>query len=245
MVKLDSRSFNSLSEGKKVFFVFDYDGTLAPINPHDNDNYLSEDKKHKLNSFADKNKVAILTGRSFNNFSRMLNHNIHPEIMIFGTHGAEINEAASLRPHEAQIKAIKDRFTAEAGVEIEEKELSITIHYKQHKDPAYILNALHNEYEKYQDIFRIQEGFKYFEFLPKSINKGTAIDYLKKDFPDYHLAFFGDDFTDNDAFERINVLDGISVQVGDKIPEEKRIANYKVDSFETVYEIIEGILNVN
>lgn len=241
-IELSERVFFDLIKDKKLFFIFDYDGTLAPITSDPVTSLLTEQNKKILNELSNHAKVAILTGRAMPNLKQVLGTGLSSEILLMGTHGAEIGVEQTERPHGQHLDAIRDRFVSEAHLEIEEKSLAIAIHYKLHPEPSAIRSKLEAEAQRFEDIFRIQEGYKVYEFLPKDINKGMGINYLEKEYPDHLFLFFGDDLTDNFAFHEINELGSISVQMGERLKE--RVANYQLKEIDDLYTLLQKYIEL-
>ncbi len=243
--KLREDNFIKITEGKKVYFIFDYDGTIAEMNPKFNKAFLKDEHVKLLNKLAahPKAKVAIVTGRALFNLKDLIEGKLDKEILLVGTHGAEIGKERDHKPHEKELEEIRQIFLNEPETEIEEKPLSISIHYKTHPHPQKIREKLYKVHESYQEIFRVQEGHLVFEYLPKDFNKGIAIDYLKENFPDYYPVYFGDDLTDNFAFARVNHFKGSSVQVDTRIQEH--VAEFQIDTVQELYALLEKFLTVN
>lgn len=242
--QLETESFQELIKDKQnLFVIFDYDGTLTPIVPDPYAAKLSDEKKQALNSLvggSNRNiKTAIVTGRALDNLKEMVGEGLSSDYLLIGTHGAEIGAEAATRPHGKELDEIKAAIEQEEHIEIEEKSLSIAIHYKEHPDPEVLIGKLFELSKKYFDIFRIQEGHSVFEFVPKGIDKGIAIDYLAKEYPEYFLMYFGDDLTDNYAFKKLNQKNGLSIQVGDRLQE--REARFIVSGVDDVYKLIASL----
>jgi trehalose 6-phosphate phosphatase len=115
------------------------------------------------------------------------------------------------------------------------------LHYKEHPDRDELKSRLDKEAEKHTHLFRVQTGHDVYEFLPKDINKGLAIEDINKHYPDYYLVFFGDDLTDNFGFKVINKLNGLSIQVSDRMKE--REAGYLINSVADTYKLMQSYLN--
>jgi trehalose 6-phosphate phosphatase len=234
---------NLVKNKSKTLFIFDYDGTLTPIVPIPDDAILGERSSETLNKLADlpDTKLAIVSGRSLRNLKQLIQNKLSTKIMLLGTHGAEIGRESESNEYSKYLTEIRNKYIDNSLLDVEEKTLSIAIHYKRYPDPEEIKNKLYLEAENYKEIFRVQEGHKVFEFLPKDINKGKAIDYFHQEFPEYLLVFFGDDLTDNYAFSRVNDFEGISVQVDNRLKDE--IAKFFIPSVEKLYELIEAYIN--
>ena len=244
--KLTKEKFLAIVQDKaKIVFCFDYDGTLVDLATQDilKEGKISQeaaDVINKLARYKESNKVAIVTGRALKNLKTMINGRLDSEIMLYGTHGAELGIESQDTQYAEDLARIKQELELDPHVELEEKQISTTIHYLNHPSPEKLLEKLHAIAANYTDKFRIQRGRDFFEFLPKSINKGLAVTDLNNKFPDYYLIYFGDDLTDNYAFEVINSLNGLSCQVSGRIKD--KVAGYQIDMVRDLYDLIHSYL---
>jgi len=240
--KLNKNNFLNILNQKKVMFIFDYDGTLVKLERSHNEAKLDEAQIKILNQLAQtKNTlVAIVTGRSFDNISELLENKLSKNIMLYGTHGAEKGKAAKDEKLLDVLNSIKVELQEEDYIFFEEKPISLTIHFNNHPEKEKLIFKLEKIATRFSDLFRIQKGHLVFEFLPKDINKGLAIKDLQAKFPDYFLSFWGDDLTDNFGFKVINELGGLSIQVSDRLREIE--AGYLIDSVDSTYDLINAYL---
>jgi trehalose 6-phosphate phosphatase len=228
---------------KKVFFIFDYDGTLVPLNKEHNKALLSAEQFSLLNQLATTSdtKISIVTGRSIANLKMLLADQLHTSAIIYGSHGGEKNEECRESNYTEHLEKIYEAFVSEPHIAWERKPLSITLHYKEHPNREELKSRLDKEADKHSHLFRVQTGHDVYEFLPKDINKGLAIEDINQYFPDYYLVFLGDDLTDNFGFRVINKLNGLSIQVSDRMKE--RCAGYLINSVADTYDLIKCYLN--
>ena len=105
-----------------------------------------------------------------------------------------------------------------------------------------MIERLHIEAKNHSDIFRVQQGHDVFQFLPKDINKGMAIDHLIEEYPDHYPLYFGDDLTDNFAFKRIKAHGGLAIQIGERLKEQE--AEYMLPDVDEVYKFIENLIKI-
>ncbi|MDO9285939.1 MAG: trehalose-phosphatase [Aquabacterium sp.] len=117
--------------------AFDFDGTLAPIVARPEDARISQAVGARLRALAKRLPVAIITGRSVADVRERLG--FEPPYVI-GNHGAEdagdAGDAAGMARHSAALAALRDALQrhagalAAAGVTVEDKGLSIALHYR-------------------------------------------------------------------------------------------------------------------
>jgi trehalose 6-phosphate phosphatase len=142
-------------------------------------------------------------------------------LLVIGNHGLEWLEPGadltqmdeSLQPSRSAIAAILARVPELPGVEIEDKGLSATIHYRQARDPevvrARLLTALRDRSS--HDV-EVREGRRSVELRPVGRgNKGTAVTALVERFRLRGLVVAGDDVTDLDMFTAAREVGSVGV----------------------------------
>jgi len=224
-----------LDEIKDIFrsrrpvIFFDYDGTLTPIVETPDKALLSEDIRRKIVELTDFFPVAIISGRDLIDVKSKVNIS---GIYYAGSHGFDIETPTgeNIRKSEAQaFKEALDKITIELesiktaypGCLLEPKPFSIAFHFRN------VAESRQDEFrcmvkslaKKYSDL-RVLEGKKVLEMQPNiDWDKGKAVSHilgLIREPHDELIGFyFGDDTTDEDAFQMLNYLGGIGFKVGD------------------------------
>jgi len=122
--------------------AFDFDGTLAPIVARPDDARISAAVATRLKALATRLPVAIITGRAVADVRERLG--FEPQFIV-GNHGAEEDtvaasggtlacaRASQLDAFRATLRAHGDLLHA-AGVAVEDKGLSIALHYRLSRD---------------------------------------------------------------------------------------------------------------
>jgi trehalose 6-phosphate phosphatase len=124
--------------------AFDLDGTLAPLVAHRADAVVPPSTASRMNTLMQDWTVAVITGRAVDDASSRLNFKPH---YLLGNHGAEFHGAAHSKPTSfanmsgpkaarclEHCRARLSRWTSQfevQGIEVEDKGLSIAIHYRQ------------------------------------------------------------------------------------------------------------------
>ncbi|OGB02564.1 MAG: trehalose-phosphatase [Burkholderiales bacterium RIFCSPHIGHO2_12_FULL_69_20] len=118
----------------RPLMAFDFDGTLAPIVARPDDARISQAVGQRLRALAARLPVAIITGRSVADVRERLG--FEPPFVI-GNHGAEDpGDAAGTARRSAALAGLRDALQrqagalAAAGVTVEDKGLSIAMHYR-------------------------------------------------------------------------------------------------------------------
>jgi trehalose-phosphatase len=169
--------------------------------------------------------LAFLSGRSLQDLEPRLG--IVPDnVILAGNHGLEVRGArmdwlhpacVAARPQLAGLAAgLQESLGAIAGVELEDKGASLTLHYRRMATTD--LPALRKIVDELvmPGQLRMHKGNKVFEFRPRvNWNKGLAIRRIMRRFeiPDEAVVYLGDDLTDEDVFRELE-SSAITIHVG-------------------------------
>jgi trehalose 6-phosphate phosphatase len=122
----------------RPLMAFDFDGTLAPIVARPDDARISMAVATRLAALASRLPVAIVTGRAVADVRPRLG--FEPRFIV-GNHGAEAEPpAAAGSALSAALDGLRARLSANAdalrsaGVQVEDKGLSIALHYRLSRD---------------------------------------------------------------------------------------------------------------
>jgi trehalose 6-phosphate phosphatase len=225
----------------RLLVALDFDGTLAPIVPHPEDAALDPAVRDALARLAARpdTDVALVSGRALTDLRSRVRL---ADAFYAGNHGLEIagpgvdrvhDGAAAARPRLARgLTALEPRLRDLAGVHIEDKGLSASIHFRR-ADPAVEpeLERLIDEAIRDEPSIRVTRGKKVIELRPAvAWHKGAALAFLIRTLeggPEGGVPalFIGDDVTDEDAFRVLRALRG-GVVVGDPPPLETAAAAF-------------------
>jgi trehalose 6-phosphate phosphatase len=118
---------------RQPLLAFDFDGTLAPIVARPDDARVPPAVAHRLQRLASRLPVAIVSGRQVQDVRRRL---LFAPWRIVGNHGAEDEHHSPADRDAAALVPLRERLAAangalrEAGVSVEDKGLSIALHYR-------------------------------------------------------------------------------------------------------------------
>ena len=220
----------------------DFDGTLSPIVADPATSRLVDGAASTLRALAEQLAVvAIVTGRAPLDARRMTGV---PELLVAGNHGMEWLEPGADAPIPSPDAArVRERIAAVlaavphvAGVTIEDKGLSATIHYRTATDPeaarAEIVAALPELGPAAELVLR--PGRMSLELRPIGLgDKGVATRTIIERFGLRGAVVMGDDVTDLDMFAAVaerrdaGLLNGVIIGVGGEdgeVPREVRAA---------------------
>lgn len=189
----------------RPLLAFDIDGTLAPIVEHPDDARLPERVQDCLAHLARHYEVAIVTGRAVDDARRMFA--FEPRYLI-GNHGAEGIPAWDERS-EGFVRAVSDwrdslvkcGSLAAAGIMIEYKRYSLSLHYRQAPDHDAAYRAIHACVDALVPPPKVIEGKAVVNLLPPDApNKGDALRALIAQTRRPNALYVGDDDTDEAVF---------------------------------------------
>lgn len=223
----------------KLYLFLDYDGTLVPIRKTPAAAVLSGAARTLLRQVAaiPGMRVGIISGRSLRDIKRMVGI---PGIVYAGNHGFEI-DGPGLRftvPVNEQKKkalvsvrrALARSLGAVAGVRLEHKGLTLSVHYRQARPAAVVgicwaVRAAVAPFEK-KKLLELHLGKKVLEVRPSvSWDKGAAVRWILQRESAFRrkagVVYMGDDVTDESAFSALGGR-AVTVRVGQPKPTAAR-----------------------
>ena len=240
-----------LRNAGKVLVLLDYDGTLTPIVNQPDMAVLPTDTKQSLLELRHREKyiIGILTARGLEDIINLVGID---ELMYLGNHGLEMRGPGLnfIHPEATQLtgsvnqayERLAQGVAHMAGVLIEHKGLSLTVHYRA--TPEELVHEVKEAVEADVGPF-VESGMliispskKALEIRPDvSWDKGKAISTLQDTFPQASLTvFFGDDLPDEPGFTIVQASGGLGIFVGPA--REPTVALYQVDSPREVAETL-------
>lgn len=200
--------------------VFDFDGTLSPIVPQPDQACLPPEVAARLIALSRHAPVAILTGRAVADIRQRLS--FVPDFLV-GNHGLEgvpgwEKSSAHYRAlcqtwAAALAAALQDRARFDTAIHIENKEYSLSVHYRLAADQAAAENALLALFDTLLPPPRVIAGKCVFSLLPQdAADKGNAFEQLMRITGARSAIYIGDDVTDEDVF-RLPRHDLLSVRI--------------------------------
>jgi trehalose 6-phosphate phosphatase len=188
-------------------FAFDFDGTLVGIV---NDPDQVRMNPHTVSLLRALNKVApvaIISGRSLKDLRSFLSF---PLDLLAGNHGLEgVNlpeEQKAAWPDlccewKHQLAESMPPGLLKNGVRIEDKTVTLAIHYRMAKKPLTTKNAIINIVTGIHPPPRIVFGKKVVNLLPPGLwHKGTTLLHMMQKMEVKRAIYVGDDDTDEDVF---------------------------------------------
>ena len=179
--------------------AFDFDGTLAPIAPTPAVARMRVRTRKLLAQLARCYPIIVISGRSLDDVTQRLAG--VPVRLVFGNFGGE-SSARGGRPAHIRhwVAHLGERLSRHAGLVVEDKRYSVTIHYRHARHKR---RALAEIYDAARTIpgARILGGVHAVTLLPNAApDKGVALQRARRLLRCGTAIYVGDDATDEDAF---------------------------------------------
>lgn len=205
-------------------WFFDIDGTLARIEMSPDAVRVDGVMQFLIEALHEKTggAVALVSGRSLRDIDTLFPHFI---LAAAGQHGAERRHANGVVVRQpapgvrllAMRDALREMERRHAGLMLEDKGLSLTMHYRHvPRLGAFVQREIRALFLQMGDGFQMQLGKCVVEIVPTGHSKGSVVNEFlaESPFSGRTPVFLGDDVTDETAFAVVNALGGISIKVG-------------------------------
>ena len=206
---------------RRALIAFDFDGTIAPIVQRPQDARVPDAVAGCLRLLVRRCPVAVISGRSVDDVVPRLAFS--PRYIV-GNHGAEGGGGARAAVGPAALDGARERIAGQAnnlagaGISVEDKGLSLALHYRHAPD--------HDAAQRRIDELQLGQvpGVRCFggkcvvNVVPISApDKADALHDLVKQSSAQTAIFVGDDVNDEPIFERAEA-DWVTVRVGREDP---------------------------
>ncbi len=198
--------------------LFDFDGTLAPIEKDPMQVFLPLAVQQKLQALQRFVRVGIVTGRALKDLRSRLG--FVPDYLI-GNHGIEgimdwesrtLNFPAQCALWAEQLGAAIQLI--DPAIWIEDKHYSLSVHFLQARDVQNARQQLSLLIAQLEPAPRVIPGKNVFNLIPATaMDKGQAVVQLLLQAQVAHAIYVGDDVTDEDVFQ-LHHPDIFTVRVG-------------------------------
>ena len=206
--------------GRRLLAAFDFDGTLAPIALRPEQVVTPPGTRAALARLRGCCTTAVISGRSRDDVLARLGVAVDYAVGnhgIDGLPGAEREAAECLAVSQgwlAQLRGGELLRSIDPGLLFEDKGVSLSVHYRQARDPGRAVAELPALFGGLEPAPRIVTGKMVFNLLPPAaVDKGTAMLRLLEVAGAEAGLYVGDDVTDEDVF-RLHQPDLLTVRVG-------------------------------
>jgi trehalose 6-phosphate phosphatase len=224
---------------ERMLLAFDFDGTLAPLSDDRDAARMRDSTRALMRLVCLLHPCAVISGRARADVARRVEG--IPLVAIVGNHGAEAGHGPVDRTVRNIVagwrEAVRSRLREVRGVEIEDKGLSLAIHYRRaasqdvaEREVTDVAGALEGA--------RVLRGHAVVNVVPRDLHdKGMALARLASRLGRDRALYVGDDTTDEDAF-RCEAT-AVGVRVG-RSPASA--ARYSVPSQDEVDELLRALV---
>jgi trehalose 6-phosphate phosphatase len=229
------RALRALTE-KPILYVFDFDGTLAPISPDRDAVKIPYSVSEWLKELAKRAPCTVVSGRALADLAPRVDGAVP---YLIGNHGIESPLASIDSLHAAEeicaawkrdIATCLAKILKSLGGEVEDKRYSLTVHYRAQAKEAGARLAILTLLQQLTPAPLLVAGKSSVNALPPGQGgKGLAVVALMVHLRQTGLFFIGDDETDETVFELTESL-AMSVRIGRKA--ESRARFYLNDQVE-------------
>jgi len=223
----------------------DFDGSLVEIAPHPSAVVVTPVLQGLLHNVQQAlgGALALVSGRRLNELDHLL-----PRLQFAGAgaHGAELrNQQASpvAATQHASLhnlaEALRIYFLADPRIVVEDKTLSVALHYRQAVERGAECDALMRDFAAASGL-SLCYGKCVVEALPAGIDKGSAVRSLMAlpPFKGRVPVFVGDDLTDEHGIAAVQAMGGYGIKVGSG----SSAARYRLNSVRDVHRwLAEGL----
>ena len=212
------------ADHEELGFFFDVDGTLLPIARSPSLVKVDQALITMLGRLMEcsAGAVALISGRTVCDLDRLFAPRIFPAA---GQHGMERRNASGNLDTFPLLgsnwladirKELSTWVAGHPGTLLEDKGQTLALHYRSRPELAGEAYDLMKGLMGQRGDFLIQPSKMVFELKPAGKDKGSAVrEFLDEPpFSGRMPVFFGDDVTDEYAFEIVNQRGGISVKIG-------------------------------
>lgn len=226
-----------------ILLLLDFDGTLSEIVPRHEDATLRPGNADLLDALNRKPgyTVGVISGRELCDVTRRVGV---PGLVYAGNHGLEIRgpdleyrhpDVAAIVPALSETATrLADSLTDVPGALVENKTLSLTVHFRRTPTERHdLVAAIFRDVVKPlvdDGLCRVTSGKAVLELRPAvDWHKGRALELIHSQrAPQAGPVYVGDDATDEDAFRAAQAAGGFGVFVGPA--DSPTDANYRLES---------------
>ena len=231
-----------------TLFVFDYDGTLAPVSDDPTHADVPADIWRQLDALAKRAPVAVISGRTRADLLNRLPSSVQ---WVLGNHGNDgLPRSGSGSEEQTQLCASwHDYLMSDAGLwrdaegaTIENKGRSLTLHYKNANNPVLSRSRMLARAVRLVPAPRIIRNADSVDLLPpQSLGKGEAIELLMRESDCEAVVIVGDDVSDEALFQEAPE-NWLTVHVGACVHTDARFQLRNMDEICTLLFHLEAML---
>ena len=235
-----SHFWDTMTTDVEYVLYLDIDGTLAEFKPNPQQSFIPEKTLYLLQCLLALGvPVILVTGRCLKEAQRLAQG---LDVPIAASHGIDIYHKQQLKFPTIDPNKVKhlQQYVTKAcrniALRLEYKDYSVALHYREYPQSAQACEQIAKQTVQAFPDFHIKQGQCVWEIAPLQANKGYAIDYLQRvlNFEQHRAIFIGDDVTDEDGFNTVNRMHGVSIKVGSGLTQ----AHYRIDDIQACSDFL-------
>jgi trehalose 6-phosphate phosphatase len=197
-----------------VLVGFDYDGTLAPIASDPACARMRAVTRRLLSRVARSYPCIVISGRADDDLTKRLRR--LPLWHVIGNHGLEpgAQTTASALLVYQWAQQLRERLEAHPGVIVEDKEYSVTVHYRHARHKALVRQAIARALRALPNVRALDGKQAVNLVLRDGPDKGAALQQARRVLACETAIYVGDDRTDEDAFASAPPSQLLAIRVG-------------------------------
>jgi trehalose 6-phosphate phosphatase len=213
---LAKRHVHTLAEfaSSNVLLAFDFDGTLAPIVSDPSAARLRPATRRLLASVAARYPSVVISGRARHDLAKRVGG--IPVFHLSGNHGLEPwgQTAGYARRVHVWVRRLREWLAPYAGVVVEDKTYSVTIHYRNAAHTLRTIAAIDAAVRRLRGA-RSLGGKDAISLVPVGApTKGAALERARRLLACDTAVYVGDDQTDEDAFSAARPDRLLGIRIG-------------------------------
>jgi len=224
-----------------VLLAFDFDGTLAPIVRDPARARMRPQTRRLLGAVARRYPCIVISGRARQDVLKRVGN--VPVRQVSGNHGLEPWGQNAAYPGRVQrwVRDLRRDLAAHAGVVVEDKTYSVTVHYRQARHRRAAVAAINEATNKLRDA-RLLGGKDAVSLIPRGApDKGVALERARRLMVCDTAIYVGDDQTDEDAFRARRPASLLGIRVGLR---GKSAARYGLRTQEEMDDFLQALLDL-
>jgi trehalose 6-phosphate phosphatase len=232
-------------DSSRCLLMFDLDGTLAPIVPQPSDAVVSAATAARLAELCQHWHVAVITGRGIDDAVGRLGFEPH---YIAGNHGAESPQAVQADSCHQALASCRQKLLGQAdtlrqnGIVLEDKGLSLALHYRGAADPSAAVIWLNQWAAMLSNEVHATHGHFVLNITPKGAwDKGDSLLSFMRECNASQSLVVGDDTNDEPAFAKAP-MGSVTVRIGEII--QPTSARFSLASQERLNPLLDLLLRL-
>lgn len=230
-----------------LYLILDIDGTLCDFQNNPEQCHIRPEIIYSLKQLlcVPGLQLCLLTGRAYASAKRLCSD---LKIPICSEHGLEqytadgqcIRRYQQSGDYSLLISNVEQLHQHYPHLRIEHKQHGVALHFREHPELVDLVQKFVSTQLQQCRGYIEKRGNHVVEIAPEQANKGHSIRYLLAEHSHVAAVYIGDDITDEDAFQALNELDGISIKVGTG----NTAAQYRLDNIDQVALLLKGLVDM-